>query len=141
VADWKAEVFARWVRGASDERLASVMRSPLRRILLWRVFRTMCQRVDRARAPRADAVVEFRIRGRCGRYQVVLATGGWTARRRGLRTPTVTLDLEPVSFLRLVAGPAGAPTLLLGGKLRVTGNLLLAARLPRLLNIPTAPAP
>jgi hypothetical protein len=58
---------------------------------------------------RADVVVEFRIRGRCGRYQVVLSRGSCTARRKGLPSPTVTLDLAPVSFLRLVAGAAMRP--------------------------------
>jgi putative sterol carrier protein len=72
-------------------------------------------------------------------YHVAVAGGGCTIRRRGERPPTVTLDIEPVPFLRLVAGAVGAPSLLLSGKMRVTGDLLLAARLPRLLNVPRAP--
>jgi hypothetical protein len=91
LADRKAEMFARWVRHASDERLGSVMHSPLRGILLWQVFRTICQRFDRARAAKLDAVVEFRIRGRrpgrLDRYQVAVAGGDCATRRRGERTP------------------------------------------------------
>jgi hypothetical protein len=135
-------MFARWVRRGSDERLGSVMRSPLRGILLWQIFRTIRQRFDRDRAARVEAVVEFRIGGRrsrlVARYQVAVAGGSCTTTRRGNRTPTVTLNIEPVPFLRLVAGAASAPSLLLSGKLSVSGDLLLAARLPRLLNIPRA---
>jgi hypothetical protein len=113
-------MFARWVRRASDERLGSVMRSPLRGILLWQAFRTICQRFDRSRAARVDAVVEFRIRGRRpgrpDRFQVAVAGGSCTIRRRREPPPTVTLDIEPVPFLRLVAGAVGAPSLLLAGR-------------------------
>jgi len=68
----------------------------------------------------------------------------WPALRTTLRrnsywaktTPTVTLDLMPVPFLRLVGGAASAPRLIFTGALRVGCDLLLAAHLPRLLNIP-----
>jgi len=36
-----------------------------------------------------------------------------------MRTPTVTLDLMSVAFLRLVGGAASAPGLILTGKLPV----------------------
>ncbi len=50
----------------------------------------------------------------------------------------MTLEMGPVSFLRLVAGVDGAPGLILRGRLRVAGDPFLAVRLPRLLNIPGA---
>lgn len=135
-------MLARWVGTASDERLDSVMRSPLRPLLLWQIFKTMRQRFDADRVPGVDAVVEFGIRrrrcGRADRYQVAMAGGRCTARRWARRPPTVTLDMESVPFLRLVGGAAGAPRLVLGGRIRVRGDLLLAARLPALLNIPQA---
>jgi hypothetical protein len=48
----------------------------------------------------------------------------------------VILEMDSVSFLRLVGGAAGAPGLVVRGRLRVGGDLLLAARLPTLLKIP-----
>ena len=141
VADRKAEMLARWVMGASDERLESVMQSPLRVFLLWQIFRTMRQRFDADRASGARAVVEFRIRRPCAgivdRYQVAVADGRCTTTRRGGRVPNLTLDMGPVGFLRLVGGAVGAPRLFLRGELRVSGDVFLAARLPTLLNIPT----
>jgi SCP-2 sterol transfer family protein len=139
LADRKAGLLARWVASASDAQLELAMRRPIRRILLWQIFTTMCQRVDPNAWP-TDAVVEFRIRRQrsrtIDRYQVAIAKGRCRATRSPKRTSTVTLDLKPASFLRLVGGAAGAPGLILAGRLRVGGDLLLAARLPRLLKIP-----
>jgi hypothetical protein len=139
LADHKAGLLARWVGSASDAQLELAMRRPVRRILLWQVFATMCRRVDGNAWP-ANAVVEFRIHRRrssgIDRYQVAIANGRCRASRSAKGRPTVTLDLMPVPFLRLVGGAAGAPSLILTGKLRVAGDLILAARLPRLLGIP-----
>ena len=46
--------------------------------------------------------------------------------------------MGPATFLRLVGGASGAPKLMLQGRLWVWGDLVLAARLPVLLNIPQA---
>ena len=140
LADRKAGALARWVASASNAQLELTMHRPLRRILLWQIFTTMCQRVDASRSWPADAVVEFRIRrhrsNTIDRYQVAIANGRCRATRSTKTTPTVTLDLMPVPFLRLVGGAASAPRLIFTGALRVGCDLLLAARLPRLLNIP-----
>jgi len=140
LADRKAELLARWVKAATDERLEAVMRGLHRRVLLWQIFRTMRQRVDPDRGWGGDAVVEFRIRRHradgVDRYQLVIAEGRCTTTRSAKRTPTLTLEMQPVVFLRLVGGAASAPALILTRKLRVSGDLLLAARLPTLLKIP-----
>ena len=142
IANVKARLFARWVAGASTPQLERVMRSPLRRMLLWQIFQTMCRRVDPAQAAGVDAVVEFRIRRSGGssavRTQVVIGGGRCTTRRGGERRPSVTLDMGPATFLRLVGGASSAPRLVLQGRLWVWGDLVLAARLPVLLNIPKA---
>ncbi len=136
--DLKAEALAWWVRGSSAQRLQSVMRSRLRRLLLWQIFRTICQRAQPD--PRLNAVVEFRITGRrdgeIDRYQLRLADGRCATSRRGARRPTLTLELEPVAFLRLVGGAASAQRLFVAGKLKLRGNLILAAALPSTLRPP-----
>ena len=116
------------------------MRGPLRGFLLWQIFRTMARRFDPGQARGLDAVVEFRVRRSVGagvdRRQVVIADGRCTATSRGGRAPTVTLEMGPVTFLRLVGGADSALGLVLRGKLRVGGDPFLAVRLPALLNIP-----
>lgn len=137
-ADLKAEALAWWVRASSDQRLGSVMRSHVRRVLLWQIFRTISQRAQPER--RLNAVVEFRISGRRGggidRYQLLLADGRCRTSRHTRRTPAVSLELEPVAFLRLVGGTASPERLLLAGKLKLRGRLLLALALPSALRLP-----
>jgi hypothetical protein len=118
--DLKAEALAWWVRAAPDQRLQSVMGSRLRGVLLWQIFRTIRQRAQPDR--RVNAVVEFGITGRrdggIDRFQLTLIDGRCrTSRRRG-RRPALTLELEPVAFLRLVGGTASASRLLIAGKRR-----------------------
>ena len=114
------------------------MRGRLRGVLLWQIFRTILQRAQPD--SRVDAVVEFRIMGRrdgvTDRYQLALIDGRGRRPRRDAPRPALTLELEPVAFLRLVGGTASAQRLLIAGKLKVRGDLLLALALPRALRIP-----
>ena len=139
--DRKAQWLARWVARASDEQLARAMRGPLRRLLIWQIFRTMRQRFDPDRAAGVNAVVEFRVlggrRGRTDRRQVVIADRRCLTPARPAYPPTLTLELDPVAFLQLVGGVVGAWRLVLAGRLQVRGDLILALRLPRVLGIPS----
>ena len=114
------------------------MRSPLRGVLLWQIFRTMRQRAQPNK--RVNAVVEFRITGRrdggIDRYQLMLTDGRCRTTRRGGRTPALTLELEPVAFLRLLGATAGVQRLLIAGKLKLRGDLMLALALPAALRLP-----
>jgi SCP-2 sterol transfer family len=48
----------------------------------------------------------------------------------------VTLELEPVAFLRLVGGSASPQRLLIAGKLKLHGDLVVALALPNALRLP-----
>ncbi len=138
LADLKAEAFAWWVSSSSDQRLQSIMRSHLRAVLLWQIFRTMRQRA--LPDERVNAVVEFRITGRrdegIDHYRLTLADGRCRTSRPD-EPPALTLELGPVAFLRLVSGTASTRGLLLTGKLKLRGQLLLALTLPTALRIPS----
>jgi len=114
------------------------MRSHLRGVLLWEIFRTIRQRARPEK--RINAVVEFRVSGRrdggIDRYRLTFADGRCRGSRRDGRRPALTLELEPVAFLRLVGGTASPQRLLLAGKLRFRGDLILALALPRTLRVP-----
>ena len=109
-----------------------------RRIVLWQIFRTIRQRAQPD--TRVDAVVEFRITGRRGggvdSYQLALIDGRGRRPRRDAPSPALTLELGPVAFLRLVSGTASAKRLLIAGKLKLHGDVLLALALPRALRVP-----
>ena len=137
-ADLKAEALAWWVGAASERTLQRVMRSRLRRVLLWQIFRTIRQRAQ----PDGwiDGVVEFRIAGRRGggidRYRLTLAEGRCRRSRDGGGEPALTLEIEPVSFLRLVGGTSSPQRLLIARKLKLRGDLVLALALPSALRLP-----
>jgi len=123
---------------ASDQRLQSVMSSRLRGVLLWQIFRTIGQRAQPD--TRLNAVVEFGITGRrdggIDRYQLTLTDGRCRTSRRDGPRPALTLELEPVAFLRLVGGTASAQRLLMAGKLKLRGDLVFALALPAALRLP-----
>jgi SCP-2 sterol transfer family protein len=137
-ADLMAEALAWWVTTASERRLLSVMCGRLRGVVLWQIFRTIRQRAQPD--TRIDAVVEFRITGRrdggIDRYQLWLIDGRGRRPRRDTRKPALTLELGPVAFLRLVGGTASAERLLIAGKLKLRGDLVLALALPTALRVP-----
>ncbi len=114
------------------------MRSRLRGVLLWQIFRTIRQRAQPD--ARLNAVVEFRITGRrdggVDRYQLRLAYGRCRTSRRGVLRPTLTLELEPTALLRLVGGTTSAQRLLIAGKLKLRGDLMVALALPAALRLP-----
>ncbi len=104
------------------------------------IFRTIRQRAQPD--TRVNAVVEFRITGRrdggVDRYRLAL-TGG-RASKSGLagQEPALTLELEPVAFLRLAGGTASSQRLLIARKLKLHGDLMLALALPTALRLPTS---
>jgi SCP-2 sterol transfer family len=116
----------------------SVMRGRLRGVGLWQIFRTIRQRAQPG--TRLDAIVEFRVTGRrdggIDRYQLALIDGRGRRPRRDAPRPALTLELEPVAFLWLVGGTASTERLLIAGKLKLRGDLLLALALPTALRVP-----
>ena len=113
------------------------MRGRLRGVVLWQIFRAIRQRAQPD--TRVDAVVEFRITGRrdggIDRYQLALIDGRGRRPRRDAQKPALTLEFEPVAFLRLVGGTASAERLD-RGNLKARGDLLLALALPTALRVP-----
>ena len=114
------------------------MHSRFRGILLWQIFRTIGQRAQPEQG--IDAVVEFTVAGRrdggIDRYELTLADGQCRVSRKGGRQPALTLELAPVAFLQLVGGTVSPQRLVLAGKLKLRGDLLLAVALPRILRLP-----
>jgi len=112
-------------------------------VLLWQIVRTIAQRAQPD--ARVEAVVEFRITGRrdgaIDRYQITLSNGRARASRGTGPAPALTLELEPVAFLRLVGGTASPQRLLIAGKLKLRGDLILALALPTALRIPKGRPP
>ena len=134
--------FAANVARASDEELAQAMSSELRGLILDEIFKRMQQHVRADRVRGVQAVIHWRIKGRpdggVDEYQVVLENGQCTVSRELDREPRVAIELDGVDFLRLVTGGRSGPDLFMSGKLQVRGDLVFAAQVQGLFDIPKA---
>jgi putative sterol carrier protein len=135
--------YAALVRTATDEELAAGMRTN-RDFILGQVFAQMADHLDPNTAREAEAVVEWRIRGRedggHDRYQVVIDRGTCEVTRDGDQEPTVIYTIGPVEFIRLVTGNASGPELFMTGRISIEGDLMLAAMVQSWFRQPGPPA-
>ena len=61
------------------------------------------------------------------------------SRREGApEEPRVIYEIRPLDFLRLISGGASGPQLFLVGRLKIRGDLFLAARIQSMFAIPSA---
>ncbi|WP_067826839.1 SCP2 sterol-binding domain-containing protein [Nocardia inohanensis] len=127
----QAAEFNAIVARIDDRTLRTAMADPMTRaVVLGAVFAGMPQRVRGDKIDGVSAVIRWRI-GDEPDCWTVLIDGGACAVRSGMtsRTPTVTLELGTVPFLRMIAGQTGGMALVLSGKLRIKGSLTIARHL------------
>jgi len=131
--------YAAMVRDSSDDQLAEGMRTN-RELILTEIFRRMRDHFDADKAGKVDAVIEWRIlepeEGEYDRWQMVIEQRRCRVERDGSRKANVTYTVGPVDFIRLISGNTSGPELFMLGKLKVRGNLMLAARMPAWFHIP-----
>lgn len=126
--------------------LRSTLRSPLRRPVLDSAFRILpsllgapSARGLSASLQRLGACAHFHLTGRPDGsfdvYRLEAAEGRWRTSRiaPGTERADVTLTLDAADLLLIVTGRTHPLQALLAGRLRVSGNPLLAARLATLL--------
>ncbi|MFL5824454.1 MAG: SCP2 sterol-binding domain-containing protein [Solirubrobacteraceae bacterium] len=134
-------LFATLVRDASDDQLREGLAAN-RQLILGEIFRRMPEQFDPQRAGDVNAVVEWRILERPGggydAWHLILGDDQCRLAEGSAEDPTVTYEINPVDFIRLITDNASGPKLFLFGRLKITGNLLLAARMPGFFRIPGA---
>ena len=134
-------LFASLVRDATDDQLREGLAAN-RPLILGEIFRRMPERFDPKRAAGVEAVVEWRIPDRPDgghdTWHMVLRDGRCEVAEGPAESPTVTYEIDPVDFIRLITGNASGPRLFLFGRLKIRGNLVLAARMPTFFRIPGA---
>lgn len=129
---------ARMVRSVPDDELEQGLRTNGEQII-GEVFRRFPERLSEE-GRRAKAVIKWKIRPKDGedqRWFVVLESGECTTGRDLDRKPDVTLSLRQLDFLKLVTGNANPAQMFLTRRLRIRGDLMLAARMQRFFEIPT----
>lgn len=136
----RPEEFAALVREASDEQLESGFHEN-REVLLEEIFRRMPEQFDPERGAGVEAVIEWQITkpdGEPDRWQLAIRDGACTSTREGTAEPDVSMRVAPVDFVKLITGVAAGPKLFVFGRLRIRGNLMLAARMQGWFRLPTA---
>ncbi len=121
-------VFARLVRGRSDEQLHRLFdRGPGLAVIFKGMERAFV--VERARG--FEGEIRYELRGRDGEqiWTVRIGDGRAAVRRGAGAEPAVTLRTSVPDFVRLAAREAFAPKLLLEGALLIEGDFALAGRL------------
>lgn len=140
LASLDAGEVAELVRHASDDDLATGFAAN-RRLILDSIFTRMSEHLRAEGARDIDATVEWLITGGGGqgdRYRLRITRGSCRLVDEPDGPPDVRFTAEAVDFMGLVTGNANGPRLFLFGKLKVEGDLALAARVPALFTIPRA---
>lgn len=124
------EQFAELVAQASDEQLAEGM-AVNREPLLDEIFSRWPDQFRPERAAGVAAVVEWQVTDDDGghdQWQITVADGSCSVVRDGQAEPDVTFRVDPVDLVKLLAGVEAGPKLFVFGRLKIRGNLMLAAR-------------
>lgn len=141
LAEVTPEQFAGLVKNASRSDLNDLMSdAEARTNVLAAVFDRMGSQYKGGREP--SQVVHWKIQGAPDGgedvYETFLGPEECVVSPVPERTPDVTLTLSGQDFLKLASGNAAPPMLFLTGKLKIGGDVGLAAALGNLFDIPKA---
>lgn len=131
----------RVVRKTPDERLVQVMRSPARRIVLDGIFWQMPQYMDRERAQGVSSSVLWCITGRpdggIDSYHLLIEDGSCRVTREPYAPdPRLTITVDAAELLKLATGGSNPMHAYISGKVTLTGDVMVAAKLASLFPIP-----
>jgi putative sterol carrier protein len=134
------ELMALFFKLTPDKKLAEAMKGPLRDVVVSEVFRRMPERVNSRAAAGTDATIAWRIgrpEGGYDHYLVRIADGRCEVSQETVAEPRVSLQMDSLTFCKLVTGNANPVMQFMGGKLSVRGDLMFAATVTRLFDIPS----
>jgi putative sterol carrier protein len=100
----------------------------------------MPERLNRRAAAGLDAAIAWRIRrpdGAHDRYLVRVAGGACSVEAGGEGEARVSLQMDSLTFCKVVTGNANPVMQFMTGKLSVRGDLMFAANVTRLFDIPS----
>ncbi|WP_406135460.1 SCP2 sterol-binding domain-containing protein [Streptomyces sp. NBC_01089] len=132
--------FAKIIKGLSTRELGEIARGDLRTRVLAEVFGRMERQFRPEAAGSLAAVIRWKITGESDVvYETTVADGTCTVTEgRSETEPRLTLTMGDADFLKLVSGNASPVTLFMLRKVKITGDVALAAGLTRYFDIPKA---
>jgi putative sterol carrier protein len=141
-----ADRLAAAIQIAPGPGVETLMRSPARGPVVAAIFSQMPRRINRTRAAGLDAVVRWRVTHPGGAtpdtFDLVFAAGSASVRRATAvakaPSPRLTVTMTGAELLRLATGGSDAMDAFFRGRVELTGDLILAARLTTLFRLPAA---
>jgi putative sterol carrier protein len=137
---------AELVLSVPDERLEQLMRTQARRPIIEAIFFLMPRYVDRTRAKGLNLAIRWQITSpedptaEPDVYDLVIAERRCRVLRSGRGpTPLVTITVEATDLLRLATGRINPMQAYFDGRLKLRGDIMQAARLTSVFQIPNAP--
>jgi putative sterol carrier protein len=134
------ELMALLFKLTPDDRLRAAMSGPLRDVIVAEVFRRMPERLNRSAAAGLETAIAWRIGrpdGGHDTYLVRIADGTCSVEPDGEGESRVSLQMDSLTFCKLVTGNANPVMQFMTGKLSVRGDLMFAASVTRLFDIPS----
>lgn len=130
------EQFARLVKDSPDDVMLATFHKVGTQPALDRIFAIMQERY--VGGSKHNATIQWRIIDGSQEhpYVVTLREGHCQTTGGTLERPTTTLTIDLARFARVVAGQASGVKLLMMGKLKASGDVNLARKLPTLFDIP-----
>jgi putative sterol carrier protein len=134
------EQFAELVAGASDDEIEKVIHDVGTKGTLDRIFKGFEERFVPSKAEGVTADVLFTLKDGDQEfpYTVSIADGRCETKDEAASDPKTTLTTDVVSFVKLVTGKEDGVRLFMGGKLKISGDLMFAQRIMTFFDQPKA---
>ena len=135
--------FERLVRETSPERLEQFMRSPARKPVLDGMFWQMPKQIDSRAAAGTTTTIQWVITGRgdggSDVYQLLLEDGKARTQHGDGADARLTVTLDGVEFLKLASGNSDPMQAYFKGRIQLTGDIMVAAKMAQIFRMPGAP--
>jgi putative sterol carrier protein len=137
---YMADGFGRVVHNAPPERLEQLMRSPARKPALDGLFWQMPKQVNPEIAKDMTTTIRWRITGRpddgVDVYQLEVDKGQVKTVKGESGDPKLTVTMDAVEFLKLASGNLDPMQAYFKGRIELTGDIMVAAKLAQLFKMP-----
>ena len=137
--------FERLVRDSPPQRLEQLMRSPARRPVLDGIFWQMPRQLDASVAAGTTTAIRWVVTGRpdggSDVYQLVIEDGRARSERGETVDARLTVTLDGVEFLKLASGNSDPMQAYFTGRIQLSGDIMVAAKLAQMFRMPGTPRP
>jgi alkyl sulfatase BDS1-like metallo-beta-lactamase superfamily hydrolase len=132
------EEFNKYVKSASKGDLEALLAGEHRQAILDSIFSRFPTQFRPDRAGNTNAVIHWVVSGADAgnKYELVIADGTCTLSPSAAAEPRLTVTTAGVDFLNLVSGNANPMMMAMTGKLKIKGDMSLAANLANLFDLP-----